>query len=202
MEAQVGEGRLLACGFDLEHDLGHRHAARTFRASLLRYAKSSDFRPALVLTPTQAAAIFALPEPLDAVAHANSEAPGYAAANAIDGDPDTFWHTRWGAIAPSHPHELVVEFKESKRLQGVRLKARSGNANGRLAEVSLFVSDHNGNWGKPVVDHAKLASSDDWQVLDFPPVEARFLRLVTHGEVAGQGSASLAELQPIAADLR
>jgi len=34
VEARVGKGRLIACGFDLEHDLSHRPAARAFRDSL------------------------------------------------------------------------------------------------------------------------------------------------------------------------
>lgn len=199
VEARVGPGRLLACGFDLEYGLESRHAARAFHASLLAYAVSDDFRPALALTPAEAAETFATPDPLDATATASSEAPGYPAANAIDGDPDSFWHTPWGAIEPDHPHELVIECKEAKELQGVRLKARPSNPNGRLAVISLYVSDHNGDWGEPVLDHAQLANTDDWQTLVFGLTEGRFMRLVTHREVAGHAFASLAELEPITA---
>lgn len=44
-EARVGEGRLLVCGYDLESDLEHRHAARQFRRSLVKYLNSEEFQP-------------------------------------------------------------------------------------------------------------------------------------------------------------
>ncbi len=44
-EAQVGKGRLLVCGYDLDTDLDRRLAARQFRQSLLEYVGSSDFQP-------------------------------------------------------------------------------------------------------------------------------------------------------------
>lgn len=50
-EAKVGGGRLLVCGYDLERDLDRRPAARQFRASLWRYAKSPGFRPRETLAP-------------------------------------------------------------------------------------------------------------------------------------------------------
>lgn len=44
-EARVSRGWLLVCGYDLSSDLEHRHAARQFRASLLRYLSSTKFQP-------------------------------------------------------------------------------------------------------------------------------------------------------------
>ncbi len=48
-EARVGKGRLLVCGYDLMRDLEHRHAARQFRSSLMRYLGSESFRPRSVM---------------------------------------------------------------------------------------------------------------------------------------------------------
>ena len=45
LEARVGDGRLLVCGYDLNNDLDRRHAARQFRDSLLRYMTSDAFQP-------------------------------------------------------------------------------------------------------------------------------------------------------------
>jgi len=115
----------------------------------------------------------------------------------LDGDPSTFWHTRRGAIEPPHPHELVIELPEPATLQTVRLKARADSEDGRLAEVSLFLSERDGDWGEPVADHAPLANNADWQHLGFPPKKARFLRLLTHREINGAPFASLAELTPL-----
>ncbi len=52
-EAQVNGGRLLACGIDLETNLGERPVARQMRASLLKYMSSPGFKPACKLAPKQ-----------------------------------------------------------------------------------------------------------------------------------------------------
>lgn len=46
-EVQVGPGALLVCGFDLSTRLAERPAARQLRQSLLDYARSPAFRPAI-----------------------------------------------------------------------------------------------------------------------------------------------------------
>jgi len=194
-EIRVGKGRLLACGFDLEHDLGTRHAARALRASLMAYLKGNPASPPPLLTPDDAAKLFDIPAPLVATARADSEAPGYEAANVLDGDPGTIWHTRWGAIEPPHPHELVIELAKPVTIETIRLKARADSENGRIAEFSLYLSERAGDWGKPVLSHAPLENTADWQEVSFPKKRARFLRLVTHREVKGRNIASLAELR-------
>jgi hypothetical protein len=45
-EAKVGQGRLMVCSMDIQHQLDERHAARQLRHSLLRYMQSNKFRPA------------------------------------------------------------------------------------------------------------------------------------------------------------
>jgi hypothetical protein len=49
-EARVGDGRLLFCAIDIVNDLETRPAARQLRASLLRYAASSEFAPQSTFT--------------------------------------------------------------------------------------------------------------------------------------------------------
>lgn len=45
VEARVGPGRLLVCGFDLSNQLDRRPAARQFRRSLFEYVASPRFQP-------------------------------------------------------------------------------------------------------------------------------------------------------------
>jgi len=56
-EANVGKGKLLACGIDLENDLDSRPAARQLRTSLEAYLASPDFQPASALTPADLKAL-------------------------------------------------------------------------------------------------------------------------------------------------
>ena len=50
IEARVGKGRLLAVSLDLETKLDQRPVARQLRHSLLKYAASPAFQPAVTLT--------------------------------------------------------------------------------------------------------------------------------------------------------
>jgi hypothetical protein len=51
IEARVDKGRLLMTTMDISRDLEHRHVARQMRQAILRYMQSSDFAPAIQLSP-------------------------------------------------------------------------------------------------------------------------------------------------------
>ena len=58
-EAKVGDGRLIACGFDIETDLDRRIEARQLRHSLLGYMNSPAFRPGAEMDMEMLARLFA-----------------------------------------------------------------------------------------------------------------------------------------------
>ena len=72
-----------------------------------------------------------------------------AAANAIDGNPATFWHTQWQAASPPHPHSLVVDLGTTARLAGFRYLPRAGGGNGTIALYHFYVSDRRHQLGQP-----------------------------------------------------
>lgn len=49
-EYQVGRGKLLVCGMDIQHDLADRPAARALRGSLMNYMESRAFQPSTSIT--------------------------------------------------------------------------------------------------------------------------------------------------------
>jgi hypothetical protein len=51
IEARVDKGRLLMTTMDISRNLEHRHVARQMRQAILRYMQSSDFAPAIQLSP-------------------------------------------------------------------------------------------------------------------------------------------------------
>ena len=57
-EASVGRGRLLVCTLDVETDLDRRFVARQLRYSLLKYAASDQFKPAVSILPEMMDFIF------------------------------------------------------------------------------------------------------------------------------------------------
>ena len=102
-EGRVGKGQLLVCGFDLPA-MTRDPAARQLLASLYAYLGSPAFRPAQELGGDFLEGLFVSTsklEKLHAHIRADSQAPGYDAAQAIDGDPDTMWHTPWGEGRPN-----------------------------------------------------------------------------------------------------
>jgi large repetitive protein len=73
-----------------------------------------------------------------------------AAANAIDGNAATIWHTQWQAASPLHPHTFTVDLGTTARLGGFRYLPRAGGGNGTVALYNFYVSADGVNWGSPV----------------------------------------------------
>ena len=83
----------------------------------------------------------------------------------IDGDPVTWWHSKWKDGDAPLPHSVTLDMKQQQTISAVRyLPAEIVNNNGTIREYELHVSNDGRNWGSPVakgfmvnetrVDHA------------------------------------------------
>lgn len=135
------------------------------------------------------------------IVSASSFEPGEGLpAHAIDGDPDTFWHTRWSGNEATYPHELVIDMGKSSRLAGIVYTARQDSENGRIAEYEVYLSQDGKEWGGPAAK-GRLRNQTDPQTIRLKQSEsARFLKLVALSEVRGRAWATVAELDVIPAD--
>jgi|GEM_PF-3589453 len=68
------------------------------------------------------------------------------AANALDGNPDTYWHTQWNGGSPVHPHHLTLDLGAVRELGGYVYVPRQGQANGRIADYEVHYSSDAANW--------------------------------------------------------
>jgi hypothetical protein len=203
-EAKAGNGSLLVCGYDLTNDLDHRPAARQFRRSLFRYVSSAAFRPTveLPLPWIESRCGMAGLRRLGAkVIQVDSEdrANGNVAENVLDGDPTTFWHTRWQPQNDPMPHELVIDLGREMPLRGITYLPRQDQSNGRIAQAEVFASSDSAAWAMPV---GELRGPGGSQLETLPfghSVRARFLRVVVKSEVNSQPFAAIAELDIIPA---
>jgi hypothetical protein len=139
-EARAGEGRLLACSANLA---GGPVGAQ-LRAALLAYMNSDRFAPTVAFTGADLEAL-AKPAPLaarlGAKASATSAESGFEAANALDGDPSTLWHTEYSNAKPEPPHAWQVTLREAAGVSAVRLTQRQDrNPNGQVAEAEIVVN--------------------------------------------------------------
>jgi beta-galactosidase len=124
------------------------------------------------------------------------------AANAIDGDEDTYWHTQWKPAEPKYPHQLVIDFGKPMKLQGISYWPRSGrdSQNGRVKAYEIFFSDDGKTWGAQPAASGEFKNRDGEQRLMLKqPTTARYLKFVAKSEMKGNPWAAVAELDVIPA---
>ena len=198
VEAKCAGGRLAVCSMDLDGDLANRPAARQFRSSLLAYLGGSTFAPAAEVTPEQVRALARPPRVLDrleAWAKADSDQSGYEARQAIDGNPDTMWHTAWEPAPVPLPHALTLWLRDAVPVRGLTILPRQdGNRNGFIRDYEILASADGKDWGAPVATGAFDRTAVAKTVTFDRPVTARAIRLVAKNGFDGQPFASVAEL--------
>ena len=202
-EGRVGSGQLLVCGFDLPN-MTKDPAARQLLSSLYSYAGSTAFKPTQELGVGLLDKLFVPKfanklQELGGKIRADSQAPDYGAEQAIDGDPNTMWHTPWDEPAPRFPHELVIELARPAKLAGLKcLPRQDDNRNGWIKEYAVYTSADGKNWGEPVAKGAFEPSAELHTVRFAKPVEAQYLRFVAVSSFdPSRPYASLAELNVI-----
>ena len=64
------------------------------------------------------------------------------AANAVDGNTNTIWHTEWYSTSPTHPHDIHIALNATYALSGFRYLPRQGyiHLNGTIKNYRFFVS--------------------------------------------------------------
>ena len=106
----------------------------------------------------------------------DSEAPGYEANRAIDGNPKSFWHTQFDGQEPPYPHHLVVDMGAASTLHSFDYLPRHDSSHPRIKEFQLFVSTDGTTWSEPVLK-AKFKDSDKLQSFTLDKVNARYFKL-------------------------
>lgn len=114
---------------------------------------------------------------------------------AIDGKPETFWHSQYTGMSPGHPHVIELDLGRVEKLKGFKYLPRQGMANGRIADFTLLVSKDGKSWTE--VKKGKFPNSDQWQTIEFTTGDYQFIKLVTGSEVNGNDFASISELDVI-----
>ncbi len=104
-------------------------------------------------------------------ASADSEGTGSGdfAANAIDGNPETKWHSQWVGQQPAQPHRLIIDTGRATTFSGFRMLPRSdGNAVSNIKNWRLYAT----NSGPMTRDEkaTDVTKMDDanWQHVNLP----------------------------------
>jgi hypothetical protein len=194
-ECKVGRGRLMVCSADIESDLESRPVARQLRRALFDYMGGARFQPQVTVPASSLRSLLfdtRIMSKLGATARAAGEA-----ANAIDGDPNTFWLVG-GPKGARHPHELTINFPTPVTMSGLVLMPRQNHREheGDIREYLIQVSDDGREWRE--VTRGELASLFDPQQVRFPQtITARYLKLTALSGFGPDTTAALAELAVI-----
>ncbi len=116
------------------------------------------------------------------------------AANAVDGDPATFWHTQWQDDNPEPPHEIIIELSAPCKITGFTyLPRQDEQVNGTIRDYEFYVSDDGKDFGQPVKKGA-FADSKEKKTVTFDAKPARFIKLKALSEINDQAWTSAAEI--------
>jgi hypothetical protein len=134
------------------------------------------------------------------VLNVDAEVAGFEGLKAIDGDPNTFWHTPWTGDTPPYPHFLDVDLGKQIQIKGYSIQPRvDGLTGGWIAKASFSVSEDGIHWNVPVSTDSFPRDKAGKQVLFRTPVRTRYVRFTALEGFDGQPFASVAEFRVIAA---
>ena len=121
-----------------------------------------------------------------------------AAANAIDGNPSTMWHTQFCGAAPPTPHEIQINLGGSYNLTAFQyLPRQDGSACGWIGQYEFYVSADGVNWGTAVAtgtfDYGTLSTQCPGPgagvpgplQIPFPQTTGQYIRLRALSEING-----------------
>ena len=116
-----------------------------------------------------------------------------AAANAIDGNAGTIWHTSYATGIDPLPHTLTIDLGSEQRVGVLRHVSRQdGGVNGRISTYEVRTSLDGESWTTVASGTFNGTSAPD--LVDLEPTTARFVQLRATGSVNGAGYASVAEI--------
>lgn len=132
------------------------------------------------------------------VVSTDSENQGTEAAQAIDGDNNTLWHTVWNAPSPSQPHQIIVSLGEELTIGGFTYTPRNdGNRAGIVSRYEFWISQDGKNWERTDAsgEFSNIKNNPVKQIIRFKKTyKARYFKFVSLEEVDGKAWTSAAEI--------
>ena len=98
------------------------------------------------------------------------------ASNVIDGDVETFWHSKWTGQPEELPHRLTLDLGEAYSINKVTLVPRQDQDNGVITKYEIHTSMDGENYTK--VAEGDWAANKGLKVARFDTVEAKYVKLV------------------------
>jgi hypothetical protein len=116
------------------------------------------------------------------------------AANVLDGNSATVWHTQWQDAAPPPPHEIQLDLARAASVSCVFYLPRQDAAKGRIARYEVYTSTDGVAWGSPAAS-GTWADTAAEQTACFSARSARYLKVRALSEVDDGPWSAIAELR-------
>jgi hypothetical protein len=122
------------------------------------------------------------------------------ASNAVDGNPDTLWHTQWQDASPQHPHEIIIQLSSPATIKGFTYLPRQDESeNGTIKDYEYYISDDGKEFGEPV-KKGSFSSGKDKKYVTIEPKKCRYFKLLALSEINGEAWTSAAEIGIVIGD--
>ncbi len=113
--------------------------------------------------------------------------PGAPGAHAIDGNPNTYWHTMWRGQADQLPHHITVDLGGTRVIDGLTYLPRPATGvNGTVGRYEVYVSTDGSTWGPPAAKGTFADNALEKRV-HFTPRPARYVKFVALSEAGNRG---------------
>lgn len=197
-EAKVERGKLLVSSADLENDLDRRPVARQLRQSILDYMASAKFLPKTTISSENFREIFFDTRIMKKLGASAKAAAAGDAANAIDGDPNTFWLAGDAKQAARQNQELIISFPNAVPMTGLVVMPRQNHREheGDIRQFSVQISD-DGNLWREVTRGALVSAYEPQRILFNQTVSGKFLKLVSLSGFGNDKTTAIADLAVI-----
>ncbi|KAF2014579.1 carbohydrate-binding module family 32 [Aaosphaeria arxii CBS 175.79] len=117
-------------------------------------------------------------------ATADSFQDGNEPSKAIDGNANTFWHSRYNPDDPL-PNSITIDMKQSFSVNGVSYQPRQdGSGNGRIGQHRIELSADGQSWGQPVAIGTYVNDATTKRTT-FIARSARYVRITALSEAQG-----------------
>jgi hypothetical protein len=115
--------------------------------------------------------------------------------NAVDGNPNTIWHTQWQDASPAHPHEIILQLDPPCKIKGLTYLPRQDvDDEGTIEGYEIYVSADGKNFGQPVKKGEFFPYGKDKKTVLFEPKQCGFVKLIALSDVNGRPWTSAAEI--------
>jgi pimeloyl-ACP methyl ester carboxylesterase len=135
------------------------------------------------------------------VVKVDSEETDGKGAYAVDGNPNTIWHTQWRDASPPHPHEIILQLDPPSRIKGLTyLPRQGGNNGGTIESYEIYLSADGKEFGHPVKKGEFFPYGNYRKTVLFEAKQCAFVKLVALSEISGRTLTTAAEIGVIQKD--